>query len=330
MNLLEVRLKLETTHVKHKAIERVFSQQTQEGYWISKRITDSRSSNVDGTAFVLVDLSMAPELRDDCRVSRAITHLISNQNLDGGWSDLKGEPSRPTVTSYILEALGRSDARNSQEVERGVRWLEQAQCVDGGWTEIVERPWEGGIRPGETQPWITASCIRGLNSCPQSQKRVINMALEFLEETQRPDGSWEGRIGTDMVLLTFKEMGLTIEDEMVKKAIDYELSFLRPDGFLSDPWTPEDVDPQVAKSVMLGSLMHVIRGLHTFLGLGVSCEDERISKMLSYLGKTKTDLMEQLNKRANLTIFKILEELNQEHGFRFLNESSQRKNRSNP
>ena len=301
-------------HIKQKAIDRIFSKQTEEGYWISKRITDPRSSNLDGTAFVLVDLSTAPELHNDYRVSNAITYLIFSQNPDGGWSDLKAEPSRPAVTSYVLWALGKFNVRTSQEVERGVRWLEQNQQEDGGWTEIVERPWEGGIRPGETQPWITASCIRGLNSCPQIRERVIENALVFLEKTQRQNGSWEGRMGTDMVLLTLKETGLTIENEMVGRGVDYELSFQRPNGFLSDPWTPEDVDAQVAKSVMLGTLMHMIRALATFLKLGVAFEDERIFKMISYLTERKKDLLEQLEKHANLTIFRILRELNEKYG----------------
>ena len=285
---------------RKRVIERIFSHQTKEGYWVTKRITDPRSSNVDRTAFVLVDLSAVPEFVNDHRVSRGITHLISNQNPDGGWSDLKDEPSRPAATSYVLWALGKFDVRSSQEVERGVHWLEQAQCEDGGWTEIVERPWEGGIRPGETQPWITTSCIRGLNSCPQTQKGVIQRALVFLEKTQRQDGSWEGRMGTDMVLLTFKEIGLTIEKEMVRRGVDYELSFQRADGFLPDAWHGK-------------TLIHMISGLDNFLKLGIPPEDERISKVLAYLMTRKKNLMEQLDKHANLTILKILDELNQEY-----------------
>ena len=295
MTLLDIE---KIMHARQRAIERIFSEQTKEGYWISKRITDPRSSNVDRTAFVLADLSTVPELSKDHRVLLGIKHLITSQKLDGGWSDLKVEPSRPTVTSYVLWALGKFDARSSQEVERGVSWLEQTQCDDGGWTEIVERPWEGGIRAGETQPWITASCLRGLKNCPQAQKDVIQEALSFLQKTQRSEGSWEGRMGTNIVLLTFREVGLTIEREMVRRGVDYELSFQKPDGLLPDAWH--------AKTVM-----HMVSSLNNFLELGVPLEDQRISKMFVYLRTKKKDLMEQLNKYANLAIFKTLEDLNE-------------------
>ncbi|MCW4019810.1 MAG: hypothetical protein NWF14_01060 [Candidatus Bathyarchaeota archaeon] len=42
----------EVVCAKHNAIKRAFSKQTKEGYWISKRISDSRSSNVDGHVYV--------------------------------------------------------------------------------------------------------------------------------------------------------------------------------------------------------------------------------------------------------------------------------------
>ena len=107
-------------------------------------------------------------------------------------------------------------------------------------------------------------------------------------------------MGTDMVLGVFKDSGVTVEREIVRKGVDYELSFQRPDGFLPDAWGGR-------------TLMHMISGLDTFLKLGVPCEEKRITSMISYLRARNRDLAEQIDEHGNLAIFKILDELSQKY-----------------
>ena len=51
--------------------------------------------------------------------------------------------------------------------------------------------------------------------------KYTRQALTFLEKTQMQDFFWEMGIGTDMFLLTFNEIGLTIESERVRRDVDY-------------------------------------------------------------------------------------------------------------
>lgn len=134
---------------------------------------------------------------------------------------------------------------------------------------------------------------------------VIRKALSFLEEAQRSDGSWEGRMGNDIVLLSLGEARLTVQREMVRRGVDHELSFQRPDGFLPDAWEGE-------------TLMHMVRGLGKFIKLGVPIDDERITRMIGYLKRRKRDLEKQLDIYADLGIFRILEELSEEYGISLL------------
>ena len=134
---------------------------------------------------------------------------------------------------------------------------------------------------------------------------VIRKALSFLEEAQRSDGSWEGRMGNDIVLLSLGEARLTVQREMVRRGVDHELSFQRPDGFLPDAWEGE-------------ILMHMVRGLGKFIKLGVPIDDERIARMIGYLERRKKDLGEQLDIYADLGIFRILEDLSEDYGISLL------------
>lgn len=64
--------------------------------------------------------------------------LVLNQNDDGGWGSLLGNPSRVWTTGLSLRALIRVDPA-AATVNRGVRWLVQHQHPEGGWGQTGVR-----------------------------------------------------------------------------------------------------------------------------------------------------------------------------------------------
>jgi len=89
-----------------------------------------------------------------------------------------------------VEAIGipRSDPR----IRRGVEWLLACQQENGGWGETPEtydRPeLRGRGKPTASQ---TAWALLGLCAAGEADSPAVEAGLNFLMETQNPDGSWD-------------------------------------------------------------------------------------------------------------------------------------------
>lgn len=79
----------------------------------------------------------------------AVTWLVLNQNLDGGWGSLLGNRSRIWTTCLALRALSRIKS-GSQTLEKGIGWLRSEQHSSGGW---------GQLRASESIPTVTHTCM---------------------------------------------------------------------------------------------------------------------------------------------------------------------------
>lgn len=74
------------------------------------------------------------DLGDKAEVSQWRQTLLSQQNKDGGWGLVRGDPSHPLVTGQALYALGIAGVGDDETVvQRAWRYLLATQRDDGSW-----------------------------------------------------------------------------------------------------------------------------------------------------------------------------------------------------
>ncbi|MDB5337106.1 MAG: 2,3-oxidosqualene cyclase [Planctomycetaceae bacterium] len=94
-----------------------------------------------------------------------LKQLLAQQNADGGWPLMKGEPSHPLVTGQCLYALSiAGETSDSPAIGRATKYLVETQEKDGSWkavsrnnpahTNVVTTYWGTG--------WATIGLIRTL------------------------------------------------------------------------------------------------------------------------------------------------------------------------
>jgi squalene-hopene/tetraprenyl-beta-curcumene cyclase len=150
----------------------------------------------DITGRVLEALAAHGLAGDHPAVRRGIGYLVRNQQPDGSWYGRWG-------VAYIygtcfalrgLAAAGESD--REAHVLRAGEWLRSIQNPDGGWGESCSSYDHGTFSPGSSTPSQTAWALLGLIAGGDYESRSVRQGIEYLLETQRPDGSWDERLAT--------------------------------------------------------------------------------------------------------------------------------------
>ena len=145
----------------------------------------------DITARVLEALSMLGIDRKHPAVEKALAFLWKHQEADGSWFGRWG-------VNYIygtwqvlvgLEAIGveATDPR----VRDGAHWLKSVQQDCGGWGETAgtyEQPELKGTGPVTASQ--TAWAIMGLMAAGETNSAAVQRGIQYLMDTQLPDGSW--------------------------------------------------------------------------------------------------------------------------------------------
>ena len=186
-----------------------------------------------------------------------------------GWNAEAGAVPDTDDTSAALIALhrlGRIDDSTRSAAEKGIRWLLQLQNNDGGWPTFC-RGW-GKLPFDRSCPALTAHAIRAFvawqpESTPtllQPMRRAVHRAVGYLQESQRPNGSWiplwfgnqyapghENPVfGTARVATALKELdpaSYPAASAMQEKAIHWLSEARNPDGGWSGaPNTPSSVE----------------------------------------------------------------------------------------
>lgn len=141
-----------------------------------------------------------PLRQNSQQLERALTYLLGEQEEDGSWFGRWGV-NYIYGTSGALSALALvTPQRHRRPLERGANWLLAVQNADGGWGETClsyDNPRFKG--EGDSTASQTAWALLGLMAVAKvldsasrpAWNEAIARGVDYLIETQRPDGTWD-------------------------------------------------------------------------------------------------------------------------------------------
>ena len=171
-------------------------------------------------AIVVIPLVVIAAPQDTLR--KAIVHIATMQDENGGWSRLKGEfPAEAESTAWAIIALTMNGIA-PEKVDKGVAFLLKDQRPDGSWSNNTAG---------------TAFTIMALKQANKGDE-AIKKAIQYLRDVQDPEGGFKrlGKEGppltiyTAMVLAALKEAGVPRNDPMVRMALDWLMGCQNADG----------------------------------------------------------------------------------------------------
>jgi squalene-hopene/tetraprenyl-beta-curcumene cyclase len=132
----------------------------------------------------------------DPAIKRGVDYLIRTQEGDGSWYGRWG-------VDYIygtflalrgLRAAGMSD--REAFILRAGEWLRAIQNADGGWGESCSSYDGNGFTAAASTPSQTAWAVLGLIASGDPASESVRKGIEFLIDTQKPDGTWDEELST--------------------------------------------------------------------------------------------------------------------------------------
>ena len=206
------------------ATEFLLATQNPDGGWPFRSGVESDSDTTSAALLALGGLSRCTEA-----IERGLSYLERMQTEDGLWRTwhCKHDPPVEDVVAHVIAALEHYRERHSVLLENARRWLGECFKEKGGWRaswyygvpytvlEVgralnVENPvrrsavkkleeiqnTDGSFSPepeGTGAASSTALAVTSLLDYHTPDNPMISRALEYLVETQGPDGSWVGR-----------------------------------------------------------------------------------------------------------------------------------------
>jgi squalene-hopene/tetraprenyl-beta-curcumene cyclase len=172
----------------------------------------------------------------------------------GGWAFQYNNAYYPdlddtAVVVMSMERMQRATGGHSYDeaIARGREWIEGMQSDDGGWAAFDVNNLEyylnnipfsdhGALLDPPTED-VTARCLSMLAQLGETKDNPqVGAAIECLRRTQHPEGSWYGRwgmnyiYGTWSVLCALNAAGISHQDPMIRKAVDWLVSVQNQDG----------------------------------------------------------------------------------------------------
>jgi squalene-hopene/tetraprenyl-beta-curcumene cyclase len=174
----------------------------------------------------------------------------------GGWAFQYRNDHYPDLddTAVVAMAMERAQSRlgagtqYQEAIDRGTEWIVGLQSQNGGFAAFdadntayylnnIPFADHGALLDPPTVD-VAARCVSLLGQLgerPESSER-LKRGLDYLRAEQEKDGSFWGRWGVNYVygtwsaLCAFNAVGLTYEDETVRKAVDWLIAIQNPDG----------------------------------------------------------------------------------------------------
>lgn len=186
----------------------------------------------------------------------------------GGWAFQYENDYYPDVddTAVVGMLLHRVDPEENREaIERAREWIIGMQSTNGGWGAFdIDNDLEmlnhipfsdhGALLDPPTAD-VSARCISFLCQLGHPEDRpVIDKALDYLRKEQEKEGCWFGRWGTNYIYGTWSVLcalniaGISYDDPMVKRAVNWLEDIQRSDGgWGEDCATYEGAPPGIYK-----------------------------------------------------------------------------------
>ena len=116
---------------------------------------------------------------------------MGHQEPDGSWWGRWGV-NYIYGTWQVLRGLCALDENMNQDwIVRGRNWLESCQNPDGGWGETCASYDDHSKKgKGASTASQTAWALMGLVACGDPYRTTVRRGVEYLLNTQNPDGSW--------------------------------------------------------------------------------------------------------------------------------------------
>jgi squalene-hopene/tetraprenyl-beta-curcumene cyclase len=143
----------------------------------------------------MVEMLCGEGRRDDPRVRRAVSWLLSEQEAGGAWFGRWGVNYVYGTGSVVPALVAAGLPASHPAVRRAVGWLESVQNGDGGWGEDLR-----SYRPGHEHEWAgrgtstasqTAWALMALLAAGERESMAVEQGVSWLARTQREDGTWD-------------------------------------------------------------------------------------------------------------------------------------------
>ncbi len=203
--------------------------------------------------------------RTEASVKKALAWLAPLQVLDlqgdwavnapdlapGGWAFQYNNAYYPDLddTAMVAGLMHVADKNTPyrERIERAADWLVGMQCDNGGFAAFDRNNTHFHINhipfadhgamldpPTEDVTGRVLACLGVLKR--DKDKTAIVRAVEYIKQTQQPDGSWWGRWGTNYIYGTWSVIaglalaGEDVQQPYIRKAIDWLMSLQHADG----------------------------------------------------------------------------------------------------
>ncbi|WP_375413807.1 squalene--hopene cyclase [uncultured Bradyrhizobium sp.] len=173
----------------------------------------------------------------------------------GGWAFQYNNAYYPDLDDTAVVVMAMDRARRGQmngkydaAIERGREWIEGMQSRDGGFAAFDADNLEyylnnipfsdhGALLDPPTDD-VTARCVSMLAQLGQTihDSPAVAAGVDYLRRSQLAEGSWYGRwglnyiYGTWSVLCALNAVGISHQDPMMRKAVDWLVSIQNGDG----------------------------------------------------------------------------------------------------
>jgi squalene-hopene/tetraprenyl-beta-curcumene cyclase len=150
----------------------------------------------DITGRVLEALAGHGLASDHPAVKRGVEWLVRHQEADGSWYGRWGV-AYIYGTCFALRGLAAAGENDREaHILRAGEWLRSIQNADGGWGESCASYDNGVFTEAPSTPSQTAWAILGLIAGGDPNSLSVQHGIDYLLETQRPDGTWDERRAT--------------------------------------------------------------------------------------------------------------------------------------
>ncbi|MEQ1862761.1 MAG: squalene--hopene cyclase [Chthoniobacteraceae bacterium] len=164
----------------------------------------------------------------------------------GGWAFEFNNTHYPDTDDTMMVLMALRERGLGSSFDRALRWLLSFQCRGGGWAAFdrdVTQRWLEDIPFADHNAILDPPCsdltgrmLELLGLLGWKRDRRVERAIDFLRDTQEPDGSWYGRwgvnyiYGTWQVLRGLRAIGEDMREDWIVRARDWLASCQNEDG----------------------------------------------------------------------------------------------------